>query len=85
MEALPPERVLHIRFEELIQDSVNQFASIAAFCEIENPDQLIALTQEQIDPNRPHYSPPLTGDDWAEILPIIGPLQKRLGYECHRS
>jgi len=78
---LPSGRVLQIRYEEILKDPVGQFASVAEFCEVKEPAKLIDLASRRIEQDRPRYADALTNEELACILPIIRPLQERLGYE----
>jgi len=77
---LPADRVLRVRYEDLLADTPAQAARIADFCEVSDPAGLIAAATEIIDPDLPPDFEPLSPQQWESVLPIMEPMLKRQGY-----
>jgi hypothetical protein len=77
---LPAEKVLEIRFEQMIADPRATFKGVAEFCEATDPEALVKLAVKLIDPNLEPDSQPLTTGDLHQLEPIIAPMQASLGY-----
>jgi hypothetical protein len=86
LQELPADCWLQVRFEDLIDEPEQSFATIGRFAEVSSPDAVARHAVRFVDPNNiPEYSqwsPAEVGsDEWERIHPMIAPLQRQLGYE----
>ncbi len=77
---VPPDRVLRVRYEDLLADTAGQATRIAEFCEPNDPAGLIEAAKEIVDTNFPSDFPPLSPQQWESVLPIMEAAMKRQGY-----
>jgi len=77
---IPDDRVLMLKYEEVLADPAGQAARLGAFCGAQNPDALVDLVQRSVDTSREPYGEALSPDEIELIGPIITPIKTRLGY-----
>ena len=78
---VPTDRVLRVRYEDLLADTVGQATRIADFCEPNDPARLIEAAKWVVDANfRPDF-PPLSPQQWESVRPIMETALKRQGYQ----
>jgi hypothetical protein len=83
LEGLPQNSVLEVRRERILYDKDREFERIARFIGMDDKSALIHAANDLIAPDRrdPVLRPKhLTKQEWADILPMIEPMQRRLGY-----
>lgn len=80
LDQIPQDQILHMRYEEVLTDPVGQANRLAAFCSVDNPQNLADIAQRTIDIARKPYGNDLLSSEMDLIDPIISPVQKRLGY-----
>ena len=78
---LPPDQVLEVRYESLLEQPREQVLRIAAFCEVEDPQPSLDFADSFLDPNYEFdkITHP-TEAQWATIEPQISELCGELGY-----
>ena len=82
---VPKDRVLRVRYEDLLSDTARQAARIAGFCEVSDPGGVIDAAMEIIDPNLAPSFKPLSPRQWKQILPIMKPMLEQQGYSTESN
>lgn len=76
----PADRVMTIRFEDLLADPLEVTAKLAAFCRITDRESVQLAAQRILDPTAAKKGVKLTPQQWSRVAEIIGPLRQRLRY-----
>jgi len=81
LRTLPSDRWLEVRFDRLLADPRGEALRIGRFCGVTEPESLAEIAGTHIDPAFPFEKKiQPTPPEWARVLEIIDPLQRRLGY-----
>lgn len=80
LAAVPTDRVLRVRYEDLLSDTSAQAARIADFCEVSDRGGVIDAALEIIDPNHAPKFEALSPQQWEQVLPIMKPMLEHQGY-----
>lgn len=80
LDRQPADRVITIRFEDLIQDPLAITAKLAAFCRIADVESVQLAAQRILDPTVAKKGVKLTPEQWSRVAKVVGPLRQRLGY-----
>ena len=80
LEAVPPERVLSVRYEDLLSDLDRECERIGAFSEVRDLEAMKASARRFVDPRHvgPWYQ--LDQQEWDGIRRIVDPMNVREGY-----
>ncbi|MCU4653105.1 sulfotransferase [Roseibacterium sp. SDUM158016] len=79
LQAAAPDRILHLRYEDLVSDVPGQMARLLGFAGIEVPPGLYARTDAH--PERNLWREALDEEAVAVVLARCGPLAARHGYD----
>lgn len=80
LDHIPPDRILVLRFEDIWDNREKTLRDLSAFCALPL-DLLSSAADSVVNPRHNRAQIPLSDNEWSAILPIIEPIQQKLGYD----